>query len=106
VITVTLTGRLTRDPELAQTAAGPVCRLWLAVAGMGRGREVGFVDVSSFGPSGEAAARTLSRGWLVVVEGRLEQLSWTAQVGSSWQASGVAGRVEFLTPPGDASELH
>jgi hypothetical protein len=30
---------------------------------MGHGhREAGFIDVSSFGPSGEAAARTLAKG--------------------------------------------
>jgi len=55
-------------------SAGPVCRMRLAVNGMRRGRETGYIDVSSFGASGEAAARTLARGWQVAIEGRLEQL--------------------------------
>ena len=49
-----------------------VCRLRLAVSGMAPGRETGSIDVSTFGAAGEAAARTLSKGWIVAVDGRLE----------------------------------
>ena len=41
------TGRLTKDPELREVSDElSVCQLRLAVDGMGRGREVGFINVS------------------------------------------------------------
>jgi len=43
---------------------------------MGRGREVGFINVSVFGKAGEAAAQYLAKGWLVAVDGRLEYGEW------------------------------
>ena len=61
---VQLTGRLTRDPELVQLETGSVCRIRLAIENMGR-NETGYVDVSTFGKAGEAAARVLSKGWQI-----------------------------------------
>ena len=73
---ITITGRLTRDPELRSLPSGdPVCKLRLAVDGMAPKRETGYVDVSAFGPSGEAAARVLTKGYLVAVDGRLRVLA-------------------------------
>ena len=67
------TGRLTKDPVLRDISEEmKVCELRLAVDGMGRGREVGFINVSVFGKAGEAAAQYLSKGWLVAVDGRIE----------------------------------
>ncbi len=43
---------------------------------MARGREVGFINVSVYGSGGEAAAKYLSKGWLVAVDGRLEYGEW------------------------------
>ena len=49
-----------------------MCELRLAVDGMGRAaRETGYIDVSTFGKPGEAAAHVLTKGWLVAVDGRL-----------------------------------
>lgn len=57
------TGRLTKDPELKALPSGTsVCELRLAVDGMGRGHEVGYINVSVFGSGGEAAAEYLSKG--------------------------------------------
>lgn len=95
-----LTGRLTRDPELHNTNGGTsVCRLRLAVDGMAPGRETGFIDVSTFGKPGEAAARVLSKGWLVAVDGRLEQHEWESDEGSKRSSIVVVGNVEFLAAP-------
>jgi len=56
------TGRLTKDPELKALPSGTsVCELRVAVDGMGRGREVGFINVSAFGSGGEAAAKYSAR---------------------------------------------
>ena len=54
------TGRLTRDPELRELPSGDsVCEMRLAIDGMGRGgrNAVGYLDVSLYGKSGEAAAQ-------------------------------------------------
>ena len=60
------TGRLTKDPVLRRISEEmSVCELRLAVDRMGRGREVGFINVSVFGKAGEAAAEYLAKGWLV-----------------------------------------
>ena len=98
--TINLTGRLTRNPELRDLPQdGTVCDLRLAVDGMGRGREVGFIDVAVFGKPGEAAARVLSQGWLVAVHGRLVFREWEAADGGKRSTHSVVGNVEFLTAP-------
>lgn len=96
---IQLTGRLVQDPELKALASGSsVCQLRLAVEGMAPGRETGYVNVSSFGAAGEAAARTLTKGWLVAVDGRLEQQSWEKD-GQKRTGYAVIGNVEFLAAP-------
>jgi single-strand DNA-binding protein len=94
------TGRLTKDPELRQVSDEmKVCQLRLAVDGMGRGREVGYVNVAVFGKAGEAAKQYLSKGWLVAVDGRLEYGEWETDGGEKRHDYSVVGNVEFLTAP-------
>ena len=70
------TGRLTKYPELrAISEEMKVCQMRLAVDGMGRGREVGFVNVASSARR-ERRAKHLAKGWLVAVDGRLEYGEW------------------------------
>jgi single-strand DNA-binding protein len=97
--TVQLTGRLTRDPELVRLDNTTVCHMRLAVENMARGSETGYVDVSAFGKPGEAAARVLSKGWLVAVDGRLDFRRWVADDGQNRSALSVIGNVEFLAAP-------
>jgi single-strand DNA-binding protein len=99
------TGRLTKDPELRSVSEEmKVCQLRLAVDGMGRGREVGFINVSVFGKSGEAAAEYLGKGWLVAVDGRLEYGEWETDGGEKRHDYQVVGNVEFLTAPRPTEE--
>jgi single-strand DNA-binding protein len=99
------TGRLTKDPELRSVSEEmKVCQLRLAVDGMGRGREVGFITVSVFGKSGEAAAEYLGKGWLVAVDGRLEYGEWETDAGEKRHDYSVVGNVEFLTAPRSVEE--
>lgn len=101
----TCTGRLTRDPELRALPSGTsVCELRLAVDGMGRNREVGYINVSVFGAGGEAAARVLNKGWLVAVDGRLQFGEWDTEEGSKRHDYTVVGNVEFLAAPRSSSE--
>jgi single-strand DNA-binding protein len=100
--TINLTGRLTQDPELHALPSGDhVCRLRLAVDGMGRGGrdQPGYVNVQAFGKPGEAAAQVLSKGWLVAVDGRLQYGQWETDTGESRHDYEIVGNVEFLTAP-------
>ena len=94
-----LTGRLVRDPELRSVPSGAtVCELRLAVENMGRDGAAGYIDVATWGASGEAAARVLRKGWLVAVDGRLRYEEWETESGKR-SAIRVVGRVEFLAAP-------
>ncbi len=94
------TGRLTKDPELRSLPSGTtVCELRLAVDGMGRGFETGYINVSVYGKPGEAAAEYLGKGWLVAVDGRLEFGEWEADAGEKRHDYTVVGNVEFLAAP-------
>ena len=97
---VHITGRLTSDPEQRALPSGEsVCKLRLAVERMGRGQEVGYINVAVFGKGGEAAARVLTRGWLVAVDGRLEYAKWETDDGTKRHDYTVIGNVEFLAAP-------
>ena len=94
------TGNLTRDPELRELPSGnTVCELRLAVDGMGRAGEPGFITVSVYGKPGEAAAQHLSRGWLVAVDGRLDFREWESAPGEKRHDYQVVGNIEFLAAP-------
>ena len=102
---LTITGRLTRDPELRELPnGGSVCKLRLAVDDMAPGRETGYINVSTFGKPGEAAAKVLSTGWLVAVDGRLEYHEWE-QDGKNRHDYEVIGSVEFLAAPRNTSTV-
>jgi single-strand DNA-binding protein len=93
-------GRLTRDPELRSLPSGSaVCDLRIAVEGMGRGYETGYISVAAFGEGGAAAAEHLSKGWLVAVDGRLEFVEWETDAGEKRHDYTVVGNVEFLAAP-------
>lgn len=97
---INLTGRLTQDPELRALPSGdPVCKLRLAVDGLAPCRETGYINVTCFGNSGEAAARVLAKGWLVAVSGRLEYQVWETREGAKRHDYGVVGYVDFLVAP-------
>jgi len=96
---ITLTGRLTREPELRGLPnGGSVCKLRLAVDDMAPGRQTGYINVSTFGNPGVAAAKVLTTGWLVAVDGRLEYHEWE-QDGKTRHDYEVIGSVEFLAAP-------
>jgi single-strand DNA-binding protein len=105
---ITAIGRLTQDPELKSLSSGNVCKLRIAVDGMGRGGrdEVGYINVSAFGAGGEAAANTLKKGWLVAVDGRLEWSEWEAKDGTRRHDYEIVGNVEFLAAPRSENDNH
>lgn len=97
---VQLIGRLTKDPEVHTTADEEnLCALRIAVDRMGRGGTTGYVDVTVFGRPGEAAARVLTRGWLVGVTGQLRYREWETSDGTKRNGLSIGGHVEFLAAP-------
>jgi single-strand DNA-binding protein len=98
-------GHLTRDPELKELSSDKsVCELRLAVDGMGRGGEVGYINVSVYGKAGQAAAQYLTKGRQVAVQGRLEFAQWETDAGDKRHDYSIVGNVDFLSSPRAAGE--
>jgi single-stranded DNA-binding protein len=99
MITISLTGRLTRDPELRHVAsaeggaAADVCEVRVA-ARDSRGRTV-FLDCVQWGAGGRAAARHLSKGSMVAFTGELRLRESTSD-GATRQFYSAVGHIEFL----------
>lgn len=110
--TVTVIGGLTKDPELKAIGDGStVCKLRLAVDGMARGGETGYVDVDVFGKPGEACNEYLAKGREVAVRGRLQWREWEPEGSTSKRQAHhiVAEQVQFLGGKGngeDSSQEH
>jgi single-strand DNA-binding protein len=80
---VSFAGNLTDDPELRHTESG-IARAVFRVAVSGRReQEASFFTVVVWRDQAEHAAQSLSKGSRVVVLGRLQQRSWTAEDGSA-----------------------
>jgi single-strand DNA-binding protein len=93
---VTITGRLTKDPELTNRSGTQVCDLRIAENG-NRNGDAMYVDVAVFRRQAEACAQYLAKGRLVAVTGQLRYAEWQAQDGSKRSKhSIVAQSVEFL----------
>jgi len=101
--TVTLSGRLTADPQSRSAGDMQICDLRLAVSRRkgreGEDRGAVFVDITAFGGQATACGKFLSKGSRVGVQGRLELDEWQAQDGSPRRRHKiVAEQVEFLDP--------
>jgi single-strand DNA-binding protein len=109
---VVMTGNLTRDPELRSLPSGmSVCKLGIACntrrKDQGSGEWVdkpNFFNVTVWGAQGENAARFLSKGRPVAIDGRLEWREWEAQDGTKRQGVDIiADSVQFLGSRDDSS---
>jgi single-strand DNA-binding protein len=81
--TVTLSGNLTDDPEL-RFSEGGIARAMFRVAVSGRReQEASFFTVVVWRDQAEHAAQSLAKGSRVVVVGRLQQRTWTAEDASA-----------------------
>jgi single-strand DNA-binding protein len=102
---VTLVGRLTRDPEVRFTGKGQsMCRFDLAVNRRYKDSSGNWQDDASFIPVvvwGDAATRCgerLKKGFPVHVEGRLQSRAWETKEGQKRTTlEVVARRVQFLS---------
>ena len=99
---IVLMGRLTRDPELRNTASNiPVASFRIAVdRDYGRGengeRQTDFIDVVAWRQTGEFVSRNFTKGSMAVVSGRLQIRDWTDRDGNKrTSAEVVADNVYF-----------
>ncbi len=102
---VVMTGNLTADPELRSLPSGSsVCNLRIACNTRRKNGSTGewedkpnYFNVTVWGAQGENAARYLSKGRPVAIDGRLEWREWEAQDGSKRSAVDIiADSVQFL----------
>jgi len=102
---VTITGNLTKDPELRSLQSGTaVCKLRVAVNTRRKdasGQWVdkpNYFDVTVWGAQGENCANYLAKGRPVAIDGRLEWREWDATDGSGKRQAVeiVADTVQFL----------
>jgi single-strand DNA-binding protein len=109
---VVMTGNLTADPELRSTPSGmSVCSLRIACNTRRKDQSSGewldkpnYFNVTVWGAQGENAARYLSKGRPVALDGRLEWREWEAQDGTKRQAVDIiADSVQFLGSREDPS---
>jgi single-strand DNA-binding protein len=80
---VSFAGNLTDQPEVRYTESG-IARAMFRVAVSGRReQEASFFTVVVWRDQAEHASQSLAKGSRVVVVGRLQQRSWTAEDGSA-----------------------
>ena len=103
---VSISGNLTRDPELRATAGGTeVLQFGVAVNERVKNPQTGewedrpnFVDCVMFGKRAASVSRFLSKGSKVAVSGRLRYSSWETQDGSKRsKLEVVADEIEFMS---------
>src|SRR3569623_2168184 len=101
---VTITGNLTRDPELRSLQSGTsVCKLRVAVNSRRKDAngewvdKPNYFDVTVWGAQGENCATYLTKGRPVAIDGRLDWREWEGQHGEKRQSVEIiAARVQFL----------
>lgn len=98
---VLLTGRLTRDPELRNTATGKHVTSFSVATNeyVGNGKERSeFHNVVTWDKLAEICGRYLSKGQVVAIEGRIQTRSWDDdQNRRHWKTEVVASAVEMIS---------
>ncbi len=91
--TITIMGRLTRDPELRSTAQGTsVASFTLAVDrdyGKGEDKQTDFIDCVAWRSTAEFVSRYFSKGRMAVVKGRLQIRPWEDKNGNKRKSAEV-----------------
>ena len=99
---IILLGRLTKNPELRYTSTGKnVVQFVLAVNrpfqnAQGQ-TEADFIPCQIWGKTAETLANSVTKGQRLLVEGRLQNRSYTAKDGSNrWVTEVIGERFEFI----------
>ena len=108
--TITIMGRLTRDPELRHTQNNtPVAAFTLAVdrdfSGKdGAEKQTDFIDCVAWRTTAEFVSRYFTKGRMAVVAGRLQLRDWTDKDGNKRRSAEViADRIYFGDSKKDTS---
>jgi single-strand DNA-binding protein len=107
VNTISITGRLTRDPDLRTTPQGtPVGTLRIASPRARKRNEVDYFDVTAWSGLAEICVEHLAKGRLVHVAGRVEYREWeddeTGKRRHDYDV--IAENIEFLGGRSNGSE--
>lgn len=98
--TISLTGRLTADPETFAGEKTEMAAFRLAVARRGDDAGAVFIDVKCFDGQARTVGDHLTKGRKVAVRGRIELDEWTTKEGDKRSKHLVfADEVEFLDAP-------
>jgi single-strand DNA-binding protein len=108
---VTIVGRLTRDPEVHDTASGGKLSTLRIVtdeyrkdADGNRKEEVQYHSVVAFGRLGEVCADYLHKGRLVYIEGKLRTREWDGKDGLHRYTTEIVAEVMKMLSPKPAGE--
>lgn len=109
---VIISGNLTRDPELRQTASGlPVLGFGVAVNDRRKNQQTGewedypnFVDCTMFGTRAESVAKFLSKGSKVAIEGKLRWSQWERDGQKRSKIEVIIDELEFMSSRDGASQ--
>ena len=102
----TVTGNITRDPELRQTQGGTsVLTIGVAVNDRRKNQQTGewedypnFIDCTIFGNRATGVAPHLEKGMKVAIEGKLNQSRWQAEDGTNRSKIGIiVDEIEFMS---------
>lgn len=105
---VILIGNLTADPELRNTTSGqPVCnfrmatnRIWVDKNTHQKQQEAEYHTVVAWGRLAEVASRFLTKGALVMIEGRLRTRSWQDSSGQKRFRTEIVAQTLQMGPRG------
>lgn len=92
--TITIMGRLTRDPELRRTSSGvAVASFTLACerdfAAQGETRETDFIDIVAWRYTAEFVEKYFSKGQMAIVTGRLQIRNWQDKEGNKRRSAEI-----------------
>ena len=101
---VTISGNLTRDAELRQTASGmAVLGFSVAVNDRVKGEDgqwtdrPNFIDCTMFGKRADAVSRFLSKGSKVAIEGKLRWSQWERDGQKRSKIEVIVDEIEFMS---------
>lgn len=102
---VVVSGNLTRDPEIRNTAGGTaVLGFGVAVNDRRKNQQTGewedypnFIDCSMFGPRAESVSRFLSKGSKVAIEGKLRWSQWERDGQKRSKIEVIVDEIEFMS---------
>lgn len=107
IATVTILGRLTRDPETKYSQEGTaVCKLSVAVDGRKKDAPASFFDCVAFGKTAEFIAQYFAQGKPIMLVGELRQERWEdKQTGAKRSAVRIAiERATFVPTVGTQAQ--